>query len=143
MRKTYEAVAPWNPALPWPIHRATRIQPSTHFMQQVEVEVGVDDPVNAITDIAPVEVSSQLARYALNPITGQRHQLRVHMAALGLPLVGDGIYPNLTPEGTADYARPLQLLAKSIAFTDPLTGEARQFDSQRTLRSLSALEAEL
>lgn len=139
MRKTYEAVAPWNAALPWPVHRATRIQPSAHFMQQVEV----DGPVNAITDIAPIEVGRQLARYALRPITGQRHQLRVHMAALGLPLVGDGIYPQLTPEGTADYARPLQLLAKSIAFTDPLTGQARQFDSQRTLRSLTELEAEL
>ena len=138
MRKTYEAVAPWNPALPWPIHRATRIQPSAHFMQQVEV----DGPVNAITDIAPLEVGSRLTRYALSPITGQRHQLRVHMAALGLPLVGDGIYPHLTPEGTADYARPLQLLAKSIAFTDPLSGQPRQFDSQRTLRSLAELEAE-
>ena len=139
MRKTYEAVAPWDAALPWPIHRATRIQPSAHFMQQVDVE----GEVNAITDIAPVEVGSRLARYALSPITGQRHQLRVHMAALGLPLVGDGIYPHLTPEGTADYARPLQLLAKSIAFTDPLSGQPRQFDSQRVLRSLAALEAEL
>ncbi|OYT91814.1 MAG: pseudouridine synthase [Burkholderiales bacterium PBB3] len=139
MRKTYEAVAPWDAALPWPIHRATRIQPSAHFMQQVEV----DGIVNAITDIAPLEVGTRLARYALSPITGQRHQLRVHMAALGLPLVGDGIYPHLTPEGTADYARPLQLLAKSIAFTDPLSGETRQFHSQRTLRSLAALEAEL
>ena len=139
MRKTYEAVAPWNPDLPWPIHRATRIQPSAHFMQQVEVE----GAVNAITDIAPVEVGTRLTRYALSPVTGQRHQLRVHMAALGLPLVGDGIYPHLTPEGTVDYAHPLQLLAKSIAFTDPLTGQPRQFDSQRTLRSLAELEAEL
>lgn len=139
MRKTYEAVAPWDPALPWPVHRATRIQPSAHFMQQLEVQ----GEVNAVTDIAPVEVGQRLARYALSPITGQRHQLRVHMAALGLPLVGDGIYPTLTPEGTADYARPLQLLAKSIAFTDPLTGQPRQFDSQRTLRSLAELEAEL
>lgn len=138
MRKTYEAVAPWNPALPWPMHRATRIAPSAHFMQQVEV----DGPVNAITDITPDEVGTRLARYALRPITGQRHQLRVHMAALGLPLVGDGIYPSLTPEGTANYARPLQLLAKSIAFTDPLTGQSRQFDSLRTLRSLAELEAE-
>ena len=143
MRKTYEAVAPWNPALPWPIHRATRIQPSAHFMQQAEVEVGVGSPVNAITDIAPVEIGTRLARYALSPVTGQRHQLRVHMASLGLPLIGDGIYPHLTPEGTADYTRPLQLLAKSIAFTDPLTGQPRQFDSQRALRSLAELEAEL
>ena len=139
MRKTYEAVAPWDPALTWPIHRATRIQPSAHFMQQVEV----DGQVNAITDIAPAEVGTRLARYTLSPVTGQRHQLRVHMAALGLPLVGDGIYPYLTPEGTADYARPLQLLAKSIAFTDPLNGQLRHFDSQRTLRSLAELEAEL
>lgn len=139
MRKTYEAVASWDPTLPWPIHRATRIQPSAHFMQQVEVQ----GEVNAITDITPLEVGRRLARYALSPITGQRHQLRVHMAALGLPLVGDGIYPKLTPEGTADYARPLQLLAKSIAFTDPLSGQPRQFDSQRSLRSLDELEAEL
>ena len=143
MRKTYEAVAPWDPALHWPIHRATRIQPSAHFMQQVEVEVGADAPVNAITDITPAEVGTRLARYTLCPVTGQRHQLRVHMAALGLPLVGDGIYPNLTPEGTANYARPLQLLAKSIAFTDPLSGQLRQFHSQRALRSLAELEVEL
>ncbi|OYV02293.1 MAG: pseudouridine synthase [Burkholderiales bacterium PBB5] len=143
MRKTYEAIAPWDATLPWPVHRATRIQPSAHFMQQAEVEVDSGSPVNAITDIAPLEVGTRLARYALSPITGQRHQLRVHMAALGLPLVGDGIYPHLTPEGTADYARPLQLLAKSIAFDDPLTGQPRHFDSQRSLRSLAELEAEL
>ncbi len=143
IRKTYEAVAPWNAALPWPIRRATRIQPSAHFMQQGEVKVGVGSPVNAITDIAPVEIGTRLARYALSPVTGQRHQLRVHMTALGLPLVGDGIYPHLTPEGTADYARPLQLLAKSIAFTDPLSGKPRQFDSQRALRSLAELELEI
>lgn len=143
MHKTYEAIAVWNPALPWPLRRASRIQPSAHFMQQVEVEAGLNRPVNAITDIAPLEVGTRLARYRLQPVTGQRHQLRVHMAALGLPLVGDGIYPTLTPEGTADYARPLQLLAKSMAFTDPLSGQPRQFDSARCLRSLAELEAEL
>ena len=138
MRKTYEAVAPWNPSLSWPVHRASRIQPSAHFMQQVEVE----GKVNAITDIAPLEVGHKLARYGLSPITGQRHQLRVHMAALGLPLVGDGIYPDLTPEGTVDYARPLQLLTKAITFTDPFSGAPRHFESQRSLRSLAELEDE-
>jgi tRNA pseudouridine32 synthase/23S rRNA pseudouridine746 synthase len=56
------------------------------------------------------------------------------MAALGLPLVGDGIYPVLTPEGHIDFDNPLRLLAKSIAFTDPLTGKRREFDSRQTLR---------
>ena len=133
--KTYQAIAPWNPALPWPLRRESRIAESAHFMQQCEV----DGPPNALTHITPLETLGAMARYQLEPVTGQRHQLRVHMAALGLPLVGDGIYPTLTPEGSADYAKPLQLLAKSIAFTDPVSGQALRFESQRALRSLAEL----
>lgn len=130
--KTYECVARWDPALAWPIHRESHIGESTHFMQQTEVP----GPVNAITDIAPLEVLGDWARYELRPLTGQRHQLRVHMAALGLPIAFDGIYPVLTPEGECDHARPLQLLARQIAFTDPVSGEARRFASQRALLPL-------
>lgn len=136
--KTYECIAPWNADLPWPITRESRIAPAAHFMQQTEV----DGEPNALTHIAPIEVLGGLARYELKPVTGQRHQLRVHMAALGLPMVGDGIYPTLTPEGSADYDRPLQLLAKSIAFTDPLNGEKRLFQSQKQLRGLAAVQSE-
>lgn len=133
--KTYECNAPWNPKLPWPIRRESRIVPSDHFMQQKEV----DGIPNALTHITPMEVLGSVARYALKPVTGQRHQLRVHMAALGLPLVGDGIYPTLTPEGSADYEQPLQLLAKRIAFVDPQSGERREFHSKRKLRELTDL----
>jgi len=132
--KTYECVAPWNADLPWPVTRHSRIVPSAHFMQQTEV----DGEPNALTHITPIEVQGALARYALKPVTGQRHQLRVHMAALGLPIVNDGIYPTLTPEGSADYSQPLQLLAQSIAFTDPISGAPRHFTSQRTLKALGA-----
>ena len=131
--KTYEAIAPWNPALPWPIRRETRIVQSDHFMQQMEVE----GPPNTLTHIAPLEMLGGLARYELKPVTGHRHQLRVHMAALGLPIVGDGIYPTLTPEGQVDYARPLQLLAKSIEFVDPLSSLLRRFESRRALAALA------
>jgi len=134
--KTYQAIAPWNPALPWPLRRESRITESAHFMQQTEV----DGPPNALTLITPLENLGGLARYQLEPITGQRHQLRVHMAALGLPLVGDGIYPVLTPEGSADYAQPLQLLAQTIAFTDPVSGREMRFESQRALRTLAELD---
>lgn len=133
--KTYECIAPANPALPWPIHRQSRIAVSSHFMQQTEV----DGPVNAITDITPLETLGLWARYQLQPLTGQRHQLRVHMHALGLPILFDGMYPTLTPEDATDYARPLQLLAQRIAFTDPLSGEARSFASQRRLLPLENL----
>ena len=73
------------------------------------------------------------ALYRLEPVSGKRHQLRVHMAALGLPLVHDHFYPvvNDPPEG--DYSEPLQLLARRIAFVDPLSGEERVFESRRVL----------
>lgn len=130
VHKTYEAIAPWNPALVWPVRRISRIVPSAHFMQQHEV----DGPPNAQTLIKPLEVLGQLARYQLQPISGQRHQLRVHMAALGLAILGDGIYPVLTPEGQIDLNLPLQLLAQCLEFTDPLSGEPRRFVSQRRLQ---------
>ena len=137
VHKTYQANARWNPALPWPLTRKTRIEASAaHFMQQAEV----DGPPNSITHIAPLEVLGDWARYELKPITGHRHQLRVHMAALGLPLLGDGIYPILTPEGQTNHEQPLQLLAKSIEFTDPLSGQVRRFESQRHLRALEMLQ---
>jgi tRNA pseudouridine32 synthase/23S rRNA pseudouridine746 synthase len=129
IKKTYEAIAPWRAELTFPLTRASRIEEAGHFMLQHEV-VG---PVNAITDMAVLEVRGAFARYALSPVSGKRHQLRVHMAALGLPIVGDGLYPILTPEGQIDYDNPLRLLAKSVEFTDPLTGELRRFESQRHL----------
>ena len=139
VNKTYQAIAPWNPQLQWPQRRETRIVPSAHFMKQAEVA----GAPNSLTVITPLEVHDGVARYQLKPVTGLRHQLRVHMAALGLPIIGDGIYPMLTPEGQVDYDRPLQLLAKSIEFVDPLCGEPRHFESQRVLRSLADVAAGL
>ena len=137
VHKTYEAIAPWNAALPWPqdgaapgvLRRESRIVESAHFMQQCEV----DGPPNAITDIRLLEVNRDLARYELKPVTGQRHQLRVHMNALGLPILNDGIYPQLTPEGATDFEKPLQLLAKSIGFIDPVSSRPCEFFSRRQL----------
>ncbi len=136
--KHYEAIAPWNPDLAWPLTRRSRIGAAAHFMQQTEQ----DGAPNSWTEIAPLEVCGAWARYALRPHTGQRHQLRVHMAALGLPIAGDGIYPVLTPEAVPDFARPLQLLARSIAFTDPVSGQTRHFESLQRLRPLEDVAVE-
>ena len=94
---------------------------------------------NAETTIELVEIQGRLARYQLTPLTGKRHQLRVHMAALGLPLLGDRIYPTLLPEGTDDPANPLRLLAHRVAFDDPVTGEPREFVSRQALAFPSQL----
>jgi tRNA pseudouridine32 synthase/23S rRNA pseudouridine746 synthase len=104
-------------------------------MQQAEVP-GIP---NALTHIKPIEILGTWARYQLQPVSGQRHQLRVHMAALGLPLLWDGMYPTLTPEGSSDFSKPLQLLAKSIAFTDPVSKKAMAFESQQCLIGLADL----
>ena len=133
VHKTYEAIAPWRADLTFPLTRESRIvedkSEGRGFMTQTEVE-GLP---NALTHIQVLEVKGNLARYQLRPVTGKRHQLRVHMHALGTPIQGDGIYPVLTPEGQIDYDNPLQLLAKVIEWVDPISREVRQFESQLQL----------
>jgi tRNA pseudouridine32 synthase/23S rRNA pseudouridine746 synthase len=129
VHKTYHAIAPWNRDLPWPLTRESRIRPSSLFMKQAEVP----GPANALTHIRPLQINGSQALYELRPVTGQRHQLRVHMEALGLPITGDGIYPVLTPEGEVDFQNPLRLLAKQLSFEDPVTGATKVFESNRHL----------
>ena len=135
VEKTYEAIAPFDAALAMPQRRESRVRVGAHFMQQAEVP----GPVNAITDIDVLEVCGPWARYRLRPLSGQRHQLRVHMLALGLPILNDGMYPQLTPEGSSDTSKPLQLLAKSLVFEDPLSGRRMAFESQLRLLPLPAV----
>jgi tRNA pseudouridine32 synthase / 23S rRNA pseudouridine746 synthase len=136
VHKTYEAIAPWRADLNFPLTRESRIvedkSEGRGFMTQTEV----DGTPNALTHIELLEIKGRFARYQLKPITGKRHQLRVHMHALGLPIVGDGIYPVLTPEGQIDHDNPLQLLAKSIEWVDPITRKMRQFESKFQLQLL-------
>jgi tRNA pseudouridine32 synthase/23S rRNA pseudouridine746 synthase len=127
--KHYEAIAPWRQDLTWPITRKSRIVEDEPFFRQREVP----GPPNSETHMDVIEKSGGFARYALSPVTGKKHQLRVHMNALGLPILNDRMYPPVAETPDDDYRLPLQLLAKSIAFTDPVTGQARHFQSQRTL----------
>ena len=127
--KHYEAIAPWRQDLTWPITRKSRIVEDEPFFRQREVP----GQPNSETHMDVIEKSGGSARYALSPVTGKKHQLRVHMNALDLPILNDRMYPPVAETPDDDYRLPLQLLAKSIAFTDPVTGQARHFQSQRTL----------
>lgn len=136
VRKEYEAIAPLRTDLPLPALRRSRLRENpAAFMQMLEV----DGEPNAETAIELLEPCGNHGRYLLKPVTGQRHQLRVHLAAIGRPIVGDLIYPVLQPDAMAtedgpDYfSRPLQLLAKTLAFDCPITGRALRFDSMRRL----------
>jgi tRNA pseudouridine32 synthase / 23S rRNA pseudouridine746 synthase len=89
-----------------------------------------------------VELASADGLYRLTPRTGRTHQLRVHMAALGLPILGDPLYPNVIDVPADDFSTPLQLLAHSIEFDDPVSGVRREFMSRRQLSS-AALDTRL
>lgn len=134
VRKVYEAVAPWRPGLELPRERVSRLEESPQFFRMREVP---GEP-NARTRIELAEAAAPWARYRLEPVTGKRHQLRVHMAALGLPLRGDAFYPEVNDPPEGDYSNPLQLLARLLEFEDPVTGQARWFESRLALRALDA-----
>jgi tRNA pseudouridine32 synthase/23S rRNA pseudouridine746 synthase len=127
--KSYQAIAPWRDDISFPRVSRSRIVEGQPFFRQAEVP-GLP---NSETHIEVLEVSGPLARYGLSPVTGKKHQLRVHMYALGLPIVNDRVYPPLDPTPDDDYRYPLQLLAQSIGFDDPFTGERRQFSSKQKL----------
>lgn len=127
--KHYDAIAPWREGMTFPRDHVSRLEESPQFFRMQEVP---GEP-NSHTHMQLLEVAGDWARYRLSPITGKRHQLRVHMAALGLPLRNDPFYPvvNDPPEG--DYSKPLQLLARSLEFVDPVTGVRRMFQSAQSL----------
>lgn len=127
--KQYDAVAPWREDLAFPRERASRLEESAQFFRMQEV----DGEPNSLTRIDVLEVNDPWALYRLAPVSGKRHQLRVHMAALGLPLRNDPLYPVVNDPAEGDYSRPLQLLARSLSFRDPLSGQQRDFESQQRL----------
>lgn len=89
--------------------------------------------VNARSRIRLVEAVGRHARFLLFPITGKKHQLRIHLSGLGFPIVNDRCYPELMPEKQDDFSRPLMLLSRRIEFRDPVTGEDMAFESRRSL----------
>lgn len=129
--KTYEALAPTRDDLALPLVRRSRIVAGTPFFRQQEI---AGEP-NAETRIERIEARGELSLYRLEPVTGRKHQLRLQMAGLGMAIVNDDWYPELTVAADAedDWSRPLQLLARRLAFVDPVSGEFRQFDSQKSL----------
>jgi len=131
--KHYQAIAAFDAHLRFPMVRASRLVAGDHFMQMREAHDDAGAAPNAHTEIDLLETQGAWSRYRLRPATGKRHQLRVHMAALGLPILGDRIYPHLLLPGGDDHANPLRLLAQGIAFRDPVTGKERDFASLQQL----------
>ncbi len=160
VRKTYEAIAPINRALHFPFTHASCLVQDEHFMRMKEItgEANSQTHFEMIREItapganplAPTPahahtlastLAPSFALYRLRPITGRKHQLRVHCAALAIPIVNDPMYPTFLPEpardAPEDFSKPLQLLARTVEFTDPITGTTRAFTSARQLELLA------
>lgn len=142
VRKEYEGVAGHDPAVALPRTLRSRIVKERGRMAAEEVP----GPPNAESRVELTAHRGGLGRYRLVPATGRTHQLRVHMNALGLPLLNDPLYPRVLPEpppeddgpggtgiSTDPFAHPLQLLARALEFTDPVTGRELRFTSTRRL----------
>lgn len=129
--KEYEAIARFDPELELPRVVQSRIIKERQVLKAFEVP---GEP-NAETQIDLLEHRDGLGRYRLRPHTGRTHQLRLHMNGLGIPILGDDFYPELTDKPVDDFTRPLQLLASALEFTDPLTREPRRFETKRTLQA--------
>lgn len=130
VRKTYEAVTSFS-------------RKSMHTEWLVENRLEQGEPwfrmkncagtVNARSRIRLVEVTGSRARFLLYPMTGKKHQLRIHLSGLGFPIVNDRYYPVLMPKKPEDFSSPLLLLSRKIEFRDPITNSEMTFESQRCL----------
>jgi len=130
--KRYEAICPALPALTFPRQERLHMVDGEPFFLMKQ---GDGEP-NSETRIEVLERRGEFWRYALYPVTGRKHQLRLQMATLGAGICNDPFYPALIERGRRDqddYSRPLKLLAQALSFSDPLTGIERHFESARQL----------
>lgn len=128
--KVYEALSRARPALDFPHVCRSRIVTGEPFfrMKETEGEPNSETRVDVLR-----RLGDDATLYEARPLTGRKHQVRVHLAALGLPIINDRLYPEALPDAPEDFNAPLKLLARSVAFRDPVTGRERYFESGREL----------
>ena len=134
VQKTYEAVSaiPADGVLPaFPVVYRTNI---VKLRAQVRVQVDDTAEPNSETLVELIRHDDRVVHTLLRPHSGKMHQLRVHLAALGIGILNDRFYPELLADGPDDFTRPLQLLARELRFVDPLSGADRVFTTRRTLQ---------
>lgn len=131
IHKIYHALAPTRLDLVYPVEVKSRLERGDDFFltKTVEGEANSHTIVNLLT-----QCENGVSLYELQPLTGKKHQLRVHMMNLGMPLLNDALYPVVQAAGTENYDKPLKLLAKKISFRDPFSGKMREFESQQILQ---------
>lgn len=129
VEKVYEALAPNLPGGHFPMLHRSCIARGEPFFCMKEIE----DKPNSETHIDVLEVRGNAILYQLRPLTGKKHQLRVHLAALGIPIINDIIYPVVLSRAVDDFSQPLKLVARAISFQDPISGQNKHFESNKEI----------
>lgn len=133
VNKRYLAVSHLPADAPQTFERRSRIFKQHGIFQGEEIE----GPPNAHTRgrlLAEADgADGRVGLWLLEPTTGQTHQLRIHLNALGMPIVGDDLYPCMRGVEAEDFDAPLQLLAAALECAHPVSGERMRFTSPRTL----------
>lgn len=129
IEKEYEALAPTLSGVQFPFTYRSRMVDGDKFFIMKEAA----GAPNSETIIDVIEHRADCTLYRLFPHTGRKHQLRLHLASLGIPIINDAFYPVALPCKQDDISQPLKLLARRIGFLDPLTGAWREFASRRSL----------
>lgn len=127
--KAYEALSLTRPDAEGPLRVENRLVSGDPWFRMRE-EAGAPNALSSIELIAP---RGKGGLYRIRPVTGKKHQVRLHMCAIGAPIQNDRLYPTLLDEAPPDYDNPLKLLAKEVSFTDPVSGTPRRFVSPRSL----------
>jgi tRNA pseudouridine32 synthase/23S rRNA pseudouridine746 synthase len=86
-------------------------------MQKISTEQGKP----SLTRYRMLSNNNESSRVELEPVTGRTHQLRVHLAAIGHPILGDALY------GDVSTAPRLLLHACALSFVHPISGQALNF----------------
>lgn len=143
VQKEYECVsaaepAPGHPAVDFPVVVRNRMTKSRSYLlaEVVDGEPNAETRIERLRTFDASDVDGgphRRALYRLEPHSGKTHQLRVHMASLGLGIVNDAFYPELLDKAPDNYAKPLQLLARGIRFVDPISGSPVEYRSRLEL----------
>ncbi len=137
VQKEYEAVAIMPADLTFPMVHRSRVEeiPGGFVMREVAGTPNSETRIELLEGAG----AGTPARFRLLPRTGRKHQLRVHMHALGMPILNDEYYPVMRVRAdAADYRNPLQLLARSVVFRDPVDGQLHCFESHRNLLPIAS-----
>ena len=127
IQKTYHAIAKIEAGGPNLVGKEWQLKNKmVAATPKFRMQVVAGDP-NSHSVIRCLRQEDDKALFELHPITGRTHQLRLHMATLGYPILNDKYYPELEDESADNFAKPLQLLAKSLQFIDPVTSQTRSF----------------